>query len=47
MMVLGPGIRQNAIVDRPVASTDLVPTLGAMHGFPTRFAQGKPLVEIL
>jgi hypothetical protein len=47
MMVLGPGIRQNAIVDRPVASTDLVPTLGAMHGFSTRFAQGKPLVEIL
>src|SRR5438309_7124935 len=29
MMVLGPGIRQNAIVDRPVESIDLVPTLGA------------------
>jgi hypothetical protein len=47
MMVLGPGIRQNVIVDRPVASTDLVPTLGAMYGFYPRFAQGKPLVEIL
>jgi arylsulfatase A-like enzyme len=47
MMILGPGIKQNAVVDRPVASTDLVPTLGAMYGFSPRFAQGKPLVEIL
>ncbi|HEV2274237.1 MAG TPA: hypothetical protein VGR96_08730 [Acidobacteriaceae bacterium] len=47
MMVLGPGIKQNVVVDRPVESTDLVPTLGAMYGFSPRFAQGKPLIEVL
>jgi arylsulfatase A-like enzyme len=46
MMALGPGIRENVIVDRPVDSLDLVPTLGALLGFPTRFAQGKALAEI-
>jgi hypothetical protein len=43
MMVLGPGIRENVVVDRPVESTDLVPTLGSLFGFNARFAQGKPL----
>jgi hypothetical protein len=47
MMVLGPGIRENAVVDRPVDSTDLVPTLGSLFGFNARFAQGKPLPEVL
>lgn len=46
MMVLGPGIRHNVVVDRPVESTDLVPTLGALFGFDARFAQGKPLPEV-
>ena len=32
MMVLGPGIRQNVVVDRPVDSTDLIPTLGSLLG---------------
>ena len=41
MMVRGPGIRENAIVDRPVESTDLVPTLGSLFGFSASF-QGKP-----
>jgi hypothetical protein len=47
MMVLGPGIRENVVVDRPVESTDLVPTLGSMLGFSPRLAQGKPLQEVL
>ena len=47
MMVLGPGIRQNVTVDRPLSSLDLVPTLGAMIGFPTPHAQGKPIVEVI
>jgi hypothetical protein len=47
MMVLGPGIRENVLVDRPVESTDLVPTLGSMLGFSPRLAQGKPLQEVL
>lgn len=46
MMVLGPGIRQNVYVSRPVKSTDLVPTLGKLFGFPTPFAQGNLLGEI-
>ncbi len=46
MMVLGPGVRENVIVDRPVESVDLVPTLGARLGFDARFSQGKPLVEV-
>src|SRR3954468_13510565 len=47
MMAMGPGIRQNVIVDRPVESVDLVPTLGASLGFSPRLAQGKPLPEVL
>ena len=47
MMVLGPGIRENVVVDRPVESTDLVPTLGSMLGFSAQLAQGKPLTEVL
>ncbi len=47
MMALGPGIRENVIVERPVQSIDLVPTLGSLLGFDARLAQGQPLAEIL
>ena len=47
MLALGPGIRHNAVVDRPVESLDLVPTLGKLMGFSVPFAVGKPLVEVL
>lgn len=47
MMVTGPGIRQNVVVDRPVESTDLVPTLGSRLGFSAGLAQGKPLEEVV
>jgi len=47
LMALGPGIRENVIVDRPVESIDLVPTLGSLLGFSPRLSRGKPLVEIL
>lgn len=46
MIVMGPGIRENLVVDRAVESTDLVPTLGAKLGFSARLAQGKPLSEV-
>jgi hypothetical protein len=46
MLVLGPGVRQNVIVDRPVDSLDLVPTLGARLGFSTPFARGRVLSEV-
>ena len=47
MIAMGPGIRENVVVDRPVDSTDIVPTLGARLGFNARYSQGKPLVELL
>lgn len=47
MMALGAGVRENVVFDRPVDSTDLVPTLGAMLGFSAPLAQGKPIAEIL
>ncbi len=47
LLALGPGVRQNAVVDRPVDSLDLVPTLGSMMGFSPKFSQGKPLHEVL
>jgi hypothetical protein len=46
MMVLGPGVRQNVVVDRPLDSTDLIPTLGSLLGFDARFSQGKPVAEV-
>ena len=46
MMVLGPGVRQNVVIDRPVESTDLVPTLGSVLGFSAQLSQGKPLSEV-
>ncbi len=47
LMAMGPGIRENVVVDRPVESIDLVPTLGAQFGFSARFSKGTPLVELL
>ncbi len=46
-LALGPGIRQNVVVDRPVQSIDLVPTLGALLGFASPFSEGKALTEVL
>ena len=43
MLAIGPGVRQNVLVDRPVDSLDLVPTLGSYLGFSPRFAQGRPI----
>ncbi|MGC2637308.1 MAG: hypothetical protein WA294_09005 [Acidobacteriaceae bacterium] len=47
LMALGPGVRQGIAVDRPVESLDLVPTLGALQGFPTPLAHGKLLTEVI
>ena len=46
MMVLGPGIHQNTVVERAVEPVDLVPTLGAILGFSPTVAAGKPLAEV-
>jgi hypothetical protein len=47
LMAIGPGIRENTVVDRPVDPMDLVPTLGALFGFIPRVGQGNPLHELV
>jgi hypothetical protein len=47
MMALGPNIRQGVVYDRPLESTDLVPTIGAVMGFTSALSQGKPIQELL
>lgn len=47
LMAMGPVIRENVTVDRPVESLDLVPTLANLLGCNARFATGKPLTEVL
>jgi arylsulfatase A-like enzyme len=47
LMALGPGIRENVTVDRPVESIDLVPTLAKLLGCEARFSQGHPLMELV
>jgi hypothetical protein len=46
MMALGAGVREGVVFDRPMQSTDLVPTLGAMLNFSPSLAQGKPISEL-
>src|SRR5215467_2853668 len=40
LMAVGPGIREGVVQDRPVDSTDLVPTIGSLMGFSAAMAQG-------
>ena len=47
MLALGRGAGGGRIVSRPIESVDLVPTAGAMLGFPTPFATGRPVSELL
>jgi len=46
MIAMGPGIRENVVVERPMEPTDLTPTLGARLGFETPLVQGKPAAEV-
>jgi hypothetical protein len=46
MIVLGPDVKQNVVVDRRVESTDLIPTLGAYFGFDARLSTGKAIPEV-
>ena len=47
MMALGPGVREGVVYDRPVESTDLVPTLGSILGFSPALAKGQPITELV
>jgi hypothetical protein len=46
MMALGTGVREGVVFDRPMESTDLVPTIGAMLDFSPTLAQGKLIPEL-
>lgn len=47
MLALGRGAGNGRIVQRPVESIDIAPTVGAMLGFETPFSTGKPVTELL
>jgi hypothetical protein len=47
MMALGAGVREGVVFDRPMESTDLVPTIGAMLNFSPSLAQGKAISELV
>src|SRR5947207_304809 len=47
MMALGPGIREGVVYDRPMDSTDLVPTIGSLMGFSPVYSQGKRISELV
>ena len=47
MMALGAGVHEGVVFDRPMESTDLVPTIGAMLNFSPSLAQGKAIPELV
>ncbi|MGI4830628.1 MAG: hypothetical protein ACRYFU_20890 [Janthinobacterium lividum] len=47
MLALGPHVRQNTVVDRPIESIDLVPTIGSSLGFATQASRGRLIRELL
>jgi hypothetical protein len=47
MMALGAGVREGVVFDRPLGSTDLVPTIGGILGFNPSLSQGQPIAELL
>jgi hypothetical protein len=47
MMALGAGVHEGVVFDRPMESTDLVPTIGAMLNFSPLLAQGKAIQELV
>jgi hypothetical protein len=46
MMAMGAGVREGMVIDRPLDSTDLVPSIGSILGFSASLAQGKPIAEL-
>ncbi len=47
MLALGRGAQAGRIVDRPIESVDLVPTVGACCGFATPASAGRPIAELV
>ena len=47
LLALGPGIRGNVTVDRPIEPIDVVPTIGGLLGFDTPLTRGRRIAELL
>jgi hypothetical protein len=47
MMALGAGVREGVLIDEPMQSIDLVPSLGAMMGFSAVQSSGRPIKEFV
>jgi subtilisin-like proprotein convertase family protein len=47
LLAVGPGVRSGIVSTVPRAITDITPTIGALLGFHTEFADGEPMTEIL
>lgn len=47
MMALGAGVREGVLIEDPLQSIDLVPSLGAMMGFTAAQSAGKPIREFV
>ena len=45
MVAMGPGIYQGKVVDRPIQSVDLAPTIATMFSCDAQFTAGKPIQE--
>jgi hypothetical protein len=46
MMAMGAGVQEGIVIDRPLESTDLVPSIGSILGFSAALAEGKPIAEL-
>ena len=46
MMALGAGVREGVLIEEPMQSIDLVPSLGSMMGFSAAQSQGRLIKEL-
>lgn len=46
MLLVGPGIREGYVSDKPHSELDLVPTIGRALGFATPAAKGEAMMEV-
>lgn len=46
MMALGPDVKQNTVVDRPIESIDLTPSVAALLGCNAPMARGRLITEL-
>ncbi len=47
LLALGPGIRHNAVVNTPIESVDVVPSVGGILSFDTPLSHGRRISELI